>query len=238
MTERIFAIGTLGEKPLHASLKRWYALPGDLVEVPVNGYVIDLVRGELLVEIQTRGFSSMKRKVLALLELGHAVRVVHPIAVDRWIVKVDAAGEEMSRRRSPSHGTPSSLFVELVSFPELLMNPRFEIEVIMTNEEEIRSHQPGKSWRRNGWTVEERRLVDVVETRPIRNVDDLAKLLPADLPDPFTTADLADRGRMSRRVAQQMTYCLRLVGAVIAEGKTGNASLYRIAEVGDHPRPD
>ena len=37
-------IGLLNEKPLHASLKQWYARPGDRFEVPVDGFVIDIVR--------------------------------------------------------------------------------------------------------------------------------------------------------------------------------------------------
>ena len=54
-------VGTLREKPLHAALKRWVATEGDLIEEPVAGYVIDLVRDDVLIEIQTRGFSSIKR---------------------------------------------------------------------------------------------------------------------------------------------------------------------------------
>lgn len=38
-------IGTLNEKPLHAALKGWYARPGDRFEVPVDGYLVDIVRG-------------------------------------------------------------------------------------------------------------------------------------------------------------------------------------------------
>ena len=50
-------IGTLNEGSLHAALKLWYADPGDLVEHPVDGYVIDLVRDDLLIEVQTGGFA-------------------------------------------------------------------------------------------------------------------------------------------------------------------------------------
>ncbi len=39
-------IGLLNEKPLHASLKEWYAQPGDQFEVPVDGFVIDNRVGE------------------------------------------------------------------------------------------------------------------------------------------------------------------------------------------------
>ena len=48
-------IGTLNEKPLHAGLKEWVARPGDAFEQPVDGYVIDIVRDDLLIEIQKIG---------------------------------------------------------------------------------------------------------------------------------------------------------------------------------------
>lgn len=222
-------IGTLREKPLHASLKRWYARAGDRFEVEVDGFVIDLVRGGLLIEIQTRGFRFMKRKVRTLLDHGHRVRIIHPIPVDKWIVKVDAEGAVLSRRRSPRHGSPADLFIELVSFPALLAHPGLEIELAMIEEEEQRRHVPGRAWRRKGWTTEERRLVEVVETQLISDRDDLTCLLPTGLPEVFTTAELASELGRSRREAQQMAYCLRLAEVIVAVGKRGNAVEYRVA---------
>ena len=221
-------IGTLREKPLHASLKQWYALPGDRVECPVDGFVIDLVRGDLLIEIQTSGFSSMKQKVVSLLDTGYQVRIVHPIPVDRWIVKVDEDGTILSRRRSPRHGAPTDVFSELVSFPESMAHPGFEVEVVMTIEEQYRAHTPGRAWRRKGWTVLERRLVDVADTFRLTDIDDLTGLLPSGLPDEFTTADLAERLRRPKRTAQQIAYCLRILGAVTVVGKVGNTFRYQL----------
>ena len=85
------AIGTYQEKSLHAALKDWHAAPGDKTEQPVDGYVVDLVRGEELIEIQTRNFAAIKRKLAALLER-HAVRLVHPIPARKWIVRLDRDG--------------------------------------------------------------------------------------------------------------------------------------------------
>jgi len=223
-------IGTLREKPLHASLKQWYSRPGDRIEAPVDRFVIDLVRDDLLIEVQTRGFSSMKQKLADLLDLGHHVRIVHPIASNRWIVKVDGTGEVLSRRRSPRHGDPTDLFAELVSFPDLMTNPGLQIHLILTQEDEYRRHTPNRSWRRKGWTVIERRLIDVVDTMMISGAEDLAQLLPADLPEPFTTEDLATALGRTRRVAQQMAYCLRQSGVVTPVGKAGNAVQYRVKE--------
>jgi hypothetical protein len=221
-------IGTLRERPLHASLKQWYALPGDLTEVPVDGFVIDLVRGGLLIEIQTSGFSSLKRKVTSLLELGHRVRVVRPIPVDKWIVKLDPDGTVLSRRRSPRHGKPTDIFSDLVSLPEILAHPRFEVDVLLTIEEELRSHMPGRAWRRGGWVVVECRLVEVVGSVLLANAGDLTGLLPDGLPETFTTADLAERLGSPRRAAQQMAYCLRRIGALVVVGKRDKSLEYRL----------
>lgn len=221
-------IGTLREKPLHASLKRWYARPGDRVEVPVDGFVIDLVRDDLLIEVQTSGFASMKRKLLSLLDGGHRVRIVHPIPVDKRIVKVDGDGTVLSRRRSPKHGDPVDVFVELVSFPELL-DRDLEVEALLTIEDEYRRHDPNRAWRRKGWVVEERRLIEVVESMRFERSEELAGLLPPGLPDPFTTADLADGLGRPLRLAQQMAYCLRTTGVIVADGKRGRSVQYRSA---------
>lgn len=227
MTDVVPHIGTLREKHLHAALKRWYARPGDRFEVPVDGFVVDLVRGDQLIEVQTRGFSSMKRKAVALLGVGHRLRIVHPIPVDKWIVKIDADGVLVSRRRSPRHGSVADVFAELVSISDLLGHPSLEIEVLLTTVEEHWRRGPHRAWRRRGWSVSERRLLEVVHTVRLSRAADLANLLPADLPESFTTADLGAKLRRPQRAAQQMAYCLRRTGTIAAVSKQGNAVVYQ-----------
>jgi hypothetical protein len=218
-------VGTLGEKPLHAALKRWYAREGDLIEEPVGGFVIDLVRGDLLIEIQTRGFSAMKRKLSALLGV-HAVHVVHPIAVEKLIVRIDDTGEVLSRRRSPKRGAAVDLFAELVSFPDLIAHAGLSVEVLLIREEEVRRFDGTRAWRRKGWVIEERRLLDVVDSRTVSTPADLAAFLPAGMPPAFTTSDLADALGRPRRLAQQMTYCLRRAGVIEMVDKQRNTIVY------------
>jgi hypothetical protein len=92
-------IGLLNEKPLHASLKAWCALDGDRFEVAVDGFVVDIVRGDLLVEIQTASFGAMKKKLACLLAT-HRVRLIHPVAAEKWIVQRDGR-RPPTRRKSP-----------------------------------------------------------------------------------------------------------------------------------------
>lgn len=222
-------IGTLREKPLHASLKKWCSRKGDRFEVKVDRYVIDVVREDLLIEIQTRGFSSMKKKLNRLLELGHRVRIVHPISVTKTIVRLGDDGEILGRRKSPKHGSPLDVFGELVSFPDLINHEGLELQLALTIEDEYRTHDPTKAWRRKGWVIQERRLVEVTGVVDIRTPADLVALLPEVLPEGFTTADIAAATGCPRRVAQQVAYCLRHMGAIEIAGKTGNAIEYRFS---------
>ena len=221
-------IGTLGEGPLHAALKRWYSEPDDRVEVPVDGFVVDLVRADLLIEIQTRGFASMKRKVMSLLDGGSRLRIVHPIAIDRSILKLGDDGELLDRRLSPKHGALIDVCTELVSFPELLADPGLEIEVVLTIEEEIRRHEEGRAWRRKGWVVVERHLLEVRGSHLFGSPGDLLSLLPTDLPKRFTTSEISEGLGCTARLAQQAAYCLRKSGAIDVVGKRGRSVEYRI----------
>jgi hypothetical protein len=223
-------IGTLNEGSLHAQIKSWYRRPGDRLEVPVDGFVVDLVRGGTLVEIQTGGFSPLKRKLERLLE-SHPVRLVVPVALTRRIVRLSPDGEVLSARRSPRRGRPQDVFARLVSLPALLAHPRFELEVLLTHEEEHRTHSPGRAFRRRGWVVAGRSLVSVEERLVLSTPEAAAALLPP-LPDLFDTAELAAAGGWNRRLAQQMTYCLRELRVLRPDGHRGRAVLYRRTATG------
>jgi hypothetical protein len=147
--------------------------------------------------------------------------------VEKWIVKVDEAGRTTSRGRSPKRGEAVDVFGELVSFPELIAHPGLTLELLLIREEEVRRFDGNKGWRRKGWVIEERRLLEVVDRLIVDSPEALASLLPSELPLEFTTADLAAALGGTRRLAQQMTYCLRAVGVIEMVGKTGNAIVYR-----------
>ena len=221
-------IGSLNEKPLHASLKEWYARPGDRFEVPVAGYVIDIVRDDLLLELQTSNFAAIKSKLMDLV-CAHRVRLIYPIAQEKWIVKLakDNRGRE-TRRKSPKRGRVEDLFWEMVSFPQLLANPRFSLEVLLIREEEVRRYEGKRKWRRRGWVIEERRLLGVVDQRLFEEPADWRALLPDRLGESFTTSDLAEALGISRPLAQKMAYCLRESKVIELIGKRGRANLYEL----------
>jgi hypothetical protein len=225
-------IGTLGEKSLHAALKEWYTRPGDLLEWSVEGkYIVDIFRPATdtasgqCIEIQTRSLGKLKPKLAFLLERG-PVRLVYPIAQERHIVRIDADGEIVSRRKSPKRGTIFHLFPELASLPAWVSHPNFVLEVPLICEEEFWLDDGRGSWRRKHWSIYDRRLLDVCETVSLSVPADYAALLPIGLPEPFDTQELAQALHLPRSLAQKMAYCLREMAALEVAGRRGRAMLY------------
>lgn len=218
-------IGTLQEMSLHAALKSWYAEPGDSLEVPVSGYQIDIVRGPWLVEIQTANFTAIKIKLKTLL-VDHKVRIVHPIALERWIKRVTRDNQFITRRKSPKHGRFEDVFSELVRLPDLACHPNFFLEVLLIKEEVVWRDDGQGSWRRKGWSVADRRLLDVVDAIQLDEPEQYARFLPADLTRPFTNLELSEHLGLKRRLAERMTYCLRKMVLLEMVGKRGRQNLY------------
>lgn len=222
------AIGTLREHSLHEALKAWYALPGDRLECPVDGYVIDIVREGLLVEIQTANFSAIRPKLEKLLPR-HPVRLVYPVAAEKWILRLAGDGLTMQgRRRSPKRGRAVDVFPELVRIPDLVRHPDFSIEVVLVQEETVWRDDGRGSWRRRGRSIEDRRLLGVISSAVYAGADDFRALLPAGLPGEFTVPDLAKAVGRPRSQAGKMAYCLREMGAIERAGKRGRAWAYRV----------
>ena len=223
-------IGLLNEKPLHASLKQWYARPGDRFEVPVDGFVIDIVRGSLLIEIQTRNLAAINSK-LCTLTRSHQVRLIYPIVKEKWIVRKRSTNSSVTdsdpsiRRKSPKRGRLEDLFWELVSLPQLLSNPNFSLEVLMIREEEVRRNDRRT---RKGWVLEVRRLLEVVDQHVFTKSEDWLAFVPMGLTF-FTTVELATGIDAKRELAQKLAYCLRHGGMIELVGRRGRANLYRVA---------
>jgi hypothetical protein len=218
------------ESALHASLKDYYTAPGASQEVMVDGYCIDVVHGDLLIEIQTRNFAAIRDKIISLVER-HPVRLVHPVAQEKWIVRLPVEGEiPLSRRKSPRRGRPEHIFIELVRIPDLLKHPNFSLEVLMVREEEIRRVDGKGSWRRNGVSIANRRLLEVLDCYKFNAPSDLYTLLPSDLILPFTNRQLAEKLAISRNLASRMSYCLRSLGLLKIAGKQNRSYLYSRTE--------
>ena len=220
-----FGIGQLAERSLHAALKEYLAQPGDRFEVKLGRYVIDIVRGDLLIEIQTRHLYALRPKLLRLL-VDYPIRLVHPLPAERWIVREDADGRVLTRRKSPRRAAVHDIFGELVRIPDLAAHPNLTLETLLIREEQHWRDDGQGSWRRGRWSLIDTRLLEVVESAVFTRPADYLALLPP-LPEAFTNADLAAARGWNSRLAGKATYALRVMGLLDLLGKQGNKHIYR-----------
>lgn len=204
----------MNEGSLHAALKDHYARPGDEFEVPLEGFVIDIRRPDMLVEIQTSSFGSMGNKFDRLLA-GHRILLVHPIAIETYLQR----GEKRARK-SPKRGSLYGIFQELVSIPTLLDHPNLTLDVVLVSITKVQDPDPTARRGRGGYRTVDRQLRTILETHHFGGTADLAKLLPSDLPPEFTTADIAECAQVPRGVAQQMAFCFRALEVITRVGRT------------------
>jgi hypothetical protein len=218
------------ESSLHSAIKKWYSLEGDKLEVNVDNFVVDIVRGNLLIEIQTGNFSAVKPKLLHLLN-EHKLRLVYPIPRVKWIVHRSTTGETLGRRKSPKKGGLPDLFSELIRIPTLFSEGNLSIEVLMIEVEEVRCDDGRGSWRRKGARIEDRRLIRVLERQIFESKTDFLKILPEELPDSFSNRDLAGSLGISVNLSRKMTYSLRKMGAITHVARKGNRILFTRASL-------
>jgi hypothetical protein len=216
------------ETSLHRQLKQLYSADPSCQEVTLDGYRIDAVADDRLIEIQYGSLGAIRDKIRALLE-AHDVLVVKPLVARKYLVKRNRKGGRVaSARYSPKRETFLHLFDDLVHFIGVFPHARLTLEVLLTEQEEQRL--PARKRRRfsKGYRVEDRSLRAVGDRLLIHDCADLIRLLPGGLPDPFTTQDIATHADIPRWLAQKMAYCLRKCGAAEPVGKQKNAVLYHV----------
>jgi hypothetical protein len=224
-------INLYSESGLHARMKELLSGPEDRLEALVDGKVVDIVKADgELVEVQTGSLGKIASKVLALALSGRKVRVVHPIAVETTIRRLDpATGELVSTRRSPKRGDFYSLFDELVNAPSFIASRNVTVEVALVRATEIRVRDGSGSWRRRGDSTRDRLLDEVLSSRRLRTRGDWLRLVPGRLPLPWSSTSLGEALGIGPERARKILYCLAKAGLVVESGRDGRRKLYEPA---------
>lgn len=213
---------------LHNQLKLHYVADESRHEVDLDGYRIDAIDDKnRLIEVQCASLMAIRDKIQALTKT-HQVLVVKPLAARKRLLKKERRnGKVVSRRYSPIRESLADVFLELVHFTQAFPHPNLQLDVLLTEQEEVRVPSKRKS-RRRSHSVQDRRLVAVQRTISLHSALDLWNELELDVPEVFTTATLAEGGQMSRWLAQKAAYCFRQMHLIEACGKQANSVQYRL----------
>ena len=221
-------IGLINESNLHSALKQEYSGTDTVHESLIDGYVVDVVQNDTVIEIQTGSFTKIRSKISNLLPR-YRVKLVYPIAIEKTIVVHDSKMKNiLYKRKSPKKGELIDISNEIMHIPDLITHPNFCLEVLFTKEEEIRSADGRGSWRRKGISILDRKLLDIVKRVSFDHYRDYLMLLPDSLPSTFTNRQLSDLMKKPVNKIRKLTYSLKKIGLLEVTGKKGNAHLFCI----------
>jgi hypothetical protein len=216
----------MNEYSLHSEIKKVYSLIGDQFEVKIGNYIVDILRDNLIIEVQAKNFSALKEKLQVLTE-NHRVRLVYPLPEKKWITYVSKDHVVLNSRKSPRKGRLTDLFAELVMIPHLIDKENFSLEVLLIDEEEVRCNDGRGSWRRKGISIKDRKLLKVNRRILFQTKADYLKILPENLNEVFTNRELAKLAKIPVRTARQITYCLKKGGVIRLAGKNGREHIFQ-----------
>ena len=216
-------VGTLGERTLHAVLKRMIEPDMSRHEVKLGRYTADVFNERGVFEVQTRSRHKLKPKLTALLPY-YPVTVVIPVVETKWLLTMDPeTGELKDRRKSPKRGKVAGLLPELVYLKPLLKDQNLSFLLVRLEGEELRLPVAGK---RRPVTPLEFAPTRFLGTVALRTAADYAALLPADLPETFTARTLAKALGLPAGQSSAAANVLCYMGAIRRTGAQGKAYLY------------
>ena len=218
-------VGTLGEKTLHAVLKRMIEPDMSRHEVKLGRYTADVLNEHGIFEVQTRNLHKLKPKLMALLPY-YPVTVVVPVVETKWLLMMDPeTGELKDRRKSPKRGRAAAILPDLAYLKALLKDPNLSFLLVRLEGEELRKPSHSR-WR--PVTPLEFAPTRFLGTLRLQTETDYAALLPPDLPDTFTARELAKALGLPAGQGSAAANVLAFMGAIRRTGMKGRSYLYTI----------
>ena len=220
-------IGTLQEKLLHRIIKHYFENDISYHEIKIGPFYADILKEKEIVEIQTRSFNKLRKKLDFFLP-NYRVTIVYPIPHIKWLYWIDEnTGEISSKRKSPKKGTIYDAIFELYKINPYLNHPNLRICLLLMNMEEYRYL--------NGWSTDKKRGSSRYNRIPTELIDevyfnspfDYQAFLPSNLPLHFTSKDYQQLSQINQRKAQIALKIQTDLECVIRVGKQKNLIIYQ-----------
>ena len=231
--EQITGIGTLGEKKLHKILKYYFEPDNNYHEIKVGGYVADICRDNLIIEIHSGSFGVVRDKINYYLE-NHKDRkiiFIHPIPAVRqmcWINK--NTGEASKISKSQKFIGIYKFYEQIYYIKDFMENENFNLKLLLLETLEYKFLDGWGKFKKNNATKIDRIPLSVVGEENFRGKNDYLKFIPSKLIDEggFTANDLSRETEIKGRKVYSFIKVMRDAGIICQNGKKGRSIYYEI----------
>lgn len=220
-------IGTKTEYRVHGALKYLFQPDDEFHEIRIDGFICDAVKDNEIIEIQTRSFERLKKKLDALTKT-HTVTVVYPIITEKRVIVTYSESGECSVRKSPKKGKECDFFTEAYKIREYLKNPRLRFRLVFLVVDESRVYRGTRADRK---PFQKPISCERVPTalHSVISLDapyDYLRMLPDKLPECFNSEIFAKLLGIPRSDAGYALNVLTELGVLSRIGRVGRAYVY------------
>ena len=218
----IKGIGTYQEKTLHKVIKNYYESSENNQEVKVDGFVCDIKKDDMIIEVQTRSLNKLVKKLEVLLN-NYKVKVVYPIPHIKYLAWLKD-GEVVSYRKSPKVGSIYDISKELYKIKWFLNNPNLELTILLIDLVEYRNLDGYSKDKKRGSTRFDfipKELYDEVV------IKDYNIFVPFSDNETFTSRDYAKKTKQNLSRSQILLTILQYINVVEVVGKDKRYNLYK-----------
>lgn len=221
-------IGTLHEKYLHSALKFFIEPNIEAHEIRVGRYIADVKNAEGIFEIQTCSFNVLRKKLSVFLE-HERVTIVYPIPHLKRLIWINEGTGELSKpRKSPKKGCFFDAFTEIYKLDSLAGHKSLRIMLLLVDMDEYRLLNGWGNGGKKGSARFERIPVELFDKILVEKPTDYIELFPEELPNMFTSKDLAKHAKITLPLAQKTLTVLSKLGVISCIGRLGRLKLYLI----------
>ncbi len=240
-------IGRLGEKQMHAAIKRFICPDEGKHEILIDGsagclptadssektkkrrFVADVLDGNTVYEIQTGGFSPLREKIKWILDnTTYNVMLIHPIAETKYVSLIDSkTGSITSRKKSPQKGKLGDIAGELYFLRDFFESPRFSLVILMMEAEQYKKNIQKDGCRRPKYQKYELIPVSLLRAYIFKEPADYRIFLPEELPDCFSVKQYSAASKIRGMDAYSIVKTLCGLGLIEQAEPIGRAAGYR-----------
>ena len=246
-------INTYNESDLHSTLKKIYALESNgSMEVKLDDtpWICDIMgEDESIIEIQTSNLSALTEKAAYILETGRKLKIVHPIAVIKWIELYANDGTLLHRKKSPKKATIFDSLRSRTQICPLFLHKNCTLEILSCEITEMRRETATPSQTQNNarrhlknWLPMGKRLEKIIKKERFTGKSDWISLVPIELreskdengaPLPFRTSDLqkaieSSKSKKDSRWASLLIWILKKMNLLELAETKGRSKFYKM----------
>lgn len=239
-------IGTLGEKQMHAAIKRFICPDTAKHEIPLDSgerageigedgkkikrrkFVADILNDGNVFEIQTGSLVPLRDKIDWILKnTDHNITIIHPIAETKWVNVLNAKNDIEKRYRSPLKGKINDIASELYSIKDFVNSPRFSLVLLMMEAEQYMKSAAKNPRSRKKYKKYELIPVNLISAAIFKGVDSYKYFIPDSLEGEFTVKQYSAASKIRGMDAYSAVHTFCDMGLLQNCGNIGRAAAYK-----------